>query len=353
MTSWSLLAPLPLDVATLRFEERSLAVSPAFTRQTTTVCLVDESGRQGRGEDVTYSRRDHERLRTRGPVQDVAGSWTLESFSAHLDGLALFAEPPEQEASFDYRRWAFESAALALALRQAGRGLAEVLGRSPEPLRFVASARLPDASLARIAELREAYPGLRFKLDLEESWTRGFVRELHGLGCVDTIDLKGMYEGTSVDLAPDAQAYAMVAEELPDAWIEDPRLNGETRAALAPHLHRVTWDAPIHSVADVDALEEAPRCLNCKPSRFGTLERLFGFYEACRARGIRLYAGGQFELGVGREQIQALAALFHPDAPNDCAPGGFNVRPVPAGLPRSPMVVRASGGFAAAGPSPA
>ena len=32
------------------------------------------------------------------------------------------------------------------------------------------------------------------------------------------------------------------------------------------------------------------------------------------------YGGGQYELGVGRGQIQCLAALFHPDAPNDIAP---------------------------------
>ncbi len=33
-----------------------------------------------------------------------------------------------------------------------------------------------------------------------------------------------------------------------------------------------------------------------------------------------MYGGGMGELGVGRGQIELLAALFHPDAPNDVAP---------------------------------
>ena len=79
---------------------------------------------------------------------------------------------------------------------------------------------------------------------------------------------------------------------------------------LEPHRDRITWDAPIHSWADVEALPFRPKCLNVKPSRFGTLERLLEFYERCEEEGIALYGGGQFELSVGRGQIQLLAALF-------------------------------------------
>ena len=43
---------------------------------------------------------------------------------------------------------------------------------------------------------------------------------------------------------------------------------------------------------------------------------------------------------VGREQIQLLAALFHPDTPNDVAPGAYNAATPPSGLPASPLVVR-------------
>jgi hypothetical protein len=50
-----------------------------------------------------------------------------------------------------------------------------------------------------------------------------------------------------------------------------------------------------------------------------------------------MYGGGQFELGVGRGQIQALASLFYPDAPNDVAPGAYNEGEPRPGLPRSPL----------------
>jgi len=50
-----------------------------------------------------------------------------------------------------------------------------------------------------------------------------------------------------------------------------------------------------------------------------------------------MYGGGQFELGPGRPQIQALASLFYADSPNDVAPSEYNVGGPRAGLPRSPL----------------
>ena len=121
------------------------------------------------------------------------------------------------------------------------------------------------------------------------------------------------------------------------AWIEDPALTEETDPVLEPYRDRITWDAPIHSIADVEALPFRPRTLNVKPSRFGAVRELFDFYDWCAAEGIELYGGGQFELGPGRGQIQYLASLFHPDGPNDVAPGPYN-EPVPQpGLPPSPL----------------
>ena len=119
--------------------------------------------------------------------------------------------------------------------------------------------------------------------------------------------------------------------------IGDPASTPETDAVLEPYRDRITWDAPIHSVADVEALPFAPRTLNVKPSRFGQLRELFAFYDYCAERGIGLYGGGQFELGPGRGQIQALASLFNPDSPNDVAPGGYNETEPPDGLEVSPL----------------
>ena len=43
-------------------------------------------------------------------------------------------------------------------------------------------------------------------------------------------------------------------------------------------------------------------------------------------------------------RLEAVSQVFHPDTPNDVAPGGFNVDPAP-GLPASPLAVtpRATG----------
>jgi hypothetical protein len=46
------------------------------------------------------------------------------------------------------------------------------------------------------------------------------------------------------------------------------------------------------------------------------------------------------ELGVGRGQIELLAALFHADAPNDVAPSAYNEGDPPGGRPTSPLAPR-------------
>jgi hypothetical protein len=233
----------------------------------------------------------------------------------------------------DLRRWGFEAAALDLALRQNGLVLHEVLGREPRPVTFVVSTSLPDGTAERLHFLT----GMRFKLDPEASWHEDLVADLVRLDAVDVVDFKEAYTWRAHERTPPPSLYRLVVDALPNALIEDPDLSGEKGEILAPHHDRITWDAPIHSVADVDALPFAPRILNSKPSRFGSVRRLFEFYDVCADRGIGLYGGGQFELGPGRGQIQYLASLFHPDAPNDVAPSDFNRTPVPAGLPHSPL----------------
>jgi hypothetical protein len=325
--------PLVIEDVELDITEK---VFGEFARRTTTVKMrhgVHPRGANavGMGEDVTYDPEEHQPHHL--PWLQLAGSWTIDSLSKFLDTQDLFPQgDPRQAAYRDYRRWAFESAALDLALVQAGRSLPDVTGREPKPIRFVSSTRA--ASLDGWLEL---YPTLRFKLDPTQDWTDDFTQALAARGVVDVVDLKGAYHGTSVDQPPDPVLYRRVAEAFPEAWIEDPALVPETDAVLEPHRDRITWDAPIHSWSDVEALPFMPRCLNCKPSRFGSLERLFEFYDRCAEHGIALYGGGQFELGVGRGQIQALASVFHPDGPNDVAPGGYNSPEPEPGLPVSPL----------------
>src|SRR5207249_7809386 len=116
---------------------------------------------------------------------------------------------------------------------------------------------------------------------------------------VRVLDLKAYYTGTPVDVVPDPQLYRSVVELFPDVVIEDASLDGGCGEALQGQEKRLSFDAPIHSVADVRALTVEPGWLNIKPSRFGTTERLLECIEHCTASGIQMYGGGQFEQ-IGR-----------------------------------------------------
>jgi L-alanine-DL-glutamate epimerase-like enolase superfamily enzyme len=242
-----------------------------------------------------------------------------------------------------YRAWAYESAALDLALRQAGRSLHEAVGREARPVRFVVSLRLGEPpTLDPLHSRLDGHPGLRVKIDPTNDWTPELAAAVAATGAVESLDLKGQYKGTVVDVAPDPALYRLLLEAFPDAWLEDPHTGSpEVDALLEPHRDRISWDAPIHGVADIEALPFQPRSVNVKPSRLGGVRSLLAAYDHCDAHGIQMYGGGQFELGPGRGQIQYLASLFHPDGPNDVAPGGYN-DPHPApGLPDPPLPVAA------------
>ncbi len=340
MSLYDAVRDLPLRIEGYSLDLLELQARPDFLRKTTVVRLHGD-GEEGIGEDVTYEPAEHDRTQERGPDLPLVGEWTLHSLSERLAELPLFDGAPDRDAYREYRRWAYESAALDLALRQAGRSLGEAVGRVPQPVSFVVSMGLGSPpSLERVRAWLALYPSLRFKLDATPEWTDELVAELAATGAVDSVDFKGHYRGTIVETPPDAELYRRVAEGLPDAWLEDPALTDETTRVLEPHRDRVTWDAVIHSVADIEALPWAPRTVNVKPSRFGSVERLFAAYDHCAERGIGAYGGGQWELGPGRGQIQLLAALFHPGTPNDVAPREFNLEPKP-GLPGSPLAVPA------------
>ncbi len=329
---------LPLEIDGYSLEGLELQARSDFLRKTTVIHLEGRD-EEGIGEDVTYDGEEHDRSQALGPALPLLGSWTLDSFSRHVATLELFEQEPEQHAYRDYRRWAYESAALDLALRQAGVSLGDAVRREPRPVEFVVSMGLGSPpSTERFDAWLGLYPALRFKLDASAEWSDELITALVASGAVDSVDFKGQYRGTTVDAPPDADLYRRVAEGLPRAWLEDPGLTPETEAVLESHRDRVTWDAIIHSVGDIESLPWPPRTVNVKPSRFGSVERLFAAYDYCEAHGIGAYGGGQWELGPGRGQIQLLAALFHPDTPNDVAPRAFNMEPA-AGLPASPLEV--------------
>jgi L-alanine-DL-glutamate epimerase-like enolase superfamily enzyme len=337
VSTWDLIADLPVEIERYSLEPLQADVSSDFVRKSTVIHLYG-AGHEGVGEDVTYDAVDQEILQAAGPALQLSGSFTLASFAERLAELSLFPEPPQREVSANYRTWAYESAALDLALGQAGTTLHAVLARECEPVRFVVSLRLGEPpSIEPVSSRLTLYPGMRFKLDPTSSWDEPLIAELRATGAVDSVDFKGLYVGSIVDQPADPVLYARVVEAFPNAWIEDPKLTPETDALLAGHRERFSWDAPIHSIDDIEALPYPPRMVNIKPSRLGGLRTLLDAYDYCAARGIGNYGGGQFELGVGREQIQYLASLFHGDAPNDVAPTGFNLPETPTGLPASPL----------------
>jgi L-alanine-DL-glutamate epimerase-like enolase superfamily enzyme len=337
VATYDRIAELPIEISGYELEALEQDVSSEFTRLSTVIRLRG-GGEEGVGEDVTYDALDHVALQDAGPVLDLTGARTMCELCELVERLDLFPAPPVRDVSHLYRTWAFESAALDLALRQAGTTLAEHLGREPRPVTFVVSLRLGEPpTIDPIRHRLESYPTLRFKLDPTSSWSDALIGELVATGAVDSVDFKGFYKGTVVDQPPDPDLYARVAQAFPDAWIEDPALTPETDPILEPHRGRITWDAPIHSVADIESLPFPPRMVNIKPSRLGPLRELFRAYDHCAEHGIGAYGGGQFELGPGRGHIQYLASLFHPDTPNDVAPSGYNAPEPGPGLPVSPL----------------
>jgi hypothetical protein len=339
MRTYDRIAHLPVTIEGYDLESLSRP-GPVWTRYTT-VFHLRGGGTEGVGEDVVWDPDDQRRQHEAGAVLDLKGLWTIEDLSEHLATLDLFyGHDPAFPAYPLYRRWAIESAALDLALRQAGEPLHAVLEREPRPLTFGVSLRLGEPpSAAGVVDRIAAYGDVRYKLDAEPTWDDALIEELAATGSVDVIDFKGAYKGTVVDVDTDPVLYARCAEAFADAWLEDPDLTVlAADAALRPHRDRITWDAPIHSIEDVEGLAFRPKTLNCKPSRFGPLSAVFDFYDFCEREGIALYGGGQSELGPGRGQVQLLASLFHPDAPNDVAPAGWDQPTFPAsGLPTSPL----------------
>jgi L-alanine-DL-glutamate epimerase-like enolase superfamily enzyme len=334
---WSRLADLPLVVE--GYERERLDAPAAFGRDRATELIrLSGGGEEGLGEDITAYVREEAFALTRAPALPLAGEWTLAGFSDHLASLEQWTEPPKWDLARNWRNWAYESAALDLALRQAGRALDEVLGLEPRPVRFVNSFGLGDPpQFGTLRRRLDRYPSMRFKLDAQATWEEELLRSVAATGAVDTIDFKGQYGLEVKD--PDALLvlYERVVEIFPDAILEDPHDLPAIAEVLEPHLDRVSYDAPIHSATDLDTTPLRVRIINVKPTRIGGLRALSEVYERCQREGVRMYGGGMGELGPARGQIELLASLFHPDAPNDVAPSGFNDEDPAEGLPTSPL----------------
>jgi hypothetical protein len=342
-SSWSRLAELPLTVESCAYERLEARAAYDFVRVTTRVRLRG-AGAEGLGEDVSPFRDEAPTLHATQPDLPLAGEWTLGAFCARLAETDQWPIAPEWDPMRRWRNWAFESAALDLALSQAGRPLHAVLEREPRPVRFVNSLGLGDPpAFDPIRRRLERHPDLRFKVDLTAAWSPALVDEVAATGAVDIVDFKGRYNLDQPELPVLLETYERAIAAFSDALLEDAHDLPEVTALLRDQ-DRLSYDAPIRSAADIDALPLAPRAVNIKPCRVGDLRTLLDLYADCHARGLVMYGGGMGELDVGRGQIQLLASLFHPEGPNDTAPSGYNAETPADDLPASPL---------AAAPAPA
>ena len=97
--------------------------SSGFTKVSIVVRLSG-AGDVGEGEDITWDQIDQiELLRAGGDLGWLHGSRTVDEFSQLLGLANLFPVPPIRDSARFYRRWAFESAALDLALRHGWNGI--------------------------------------------------------------------------------------------------------------------------------------------------------------------------------------------------------------------------------------
>lgn len=337
---WPRLAELALVVESYEYDRLSLVQAHDSQRVTTHVRLLG-AGADGLGEDVSVHIEDGSSLHEMQLELPLEGEWTLNDFCEHLATLELWQKPPEWEGMLRFRNWAFESAALDLALRQAGRSLQDVLGLEPQPVRFVNSFGLgKEPSIEPVHRRLARSPGVRFKLDAEASWPLALVEEIAATDAVDTIDFKGLYGFDVEDVDALGALYDRVLAVFPDAYLEDPHDLPEIARRLGGDLERVSYDAPIRGAEDIGATPLEARVVNVKPSRIGSLRALFDVYARCAREQRPMYGGGMGELGVGRGQIELLAALFHADAPNDVAPGAYNEDDPTTELPPSPLAPR-------------
>ena len=287
---WPRLAGLPLVVEACEYDRLHAVLAHEFDRITTHVRLVG-AGADGLGEDVSVFREDGTALHETRPSLPLEGEWTLAGFCDHLATLELWPEPPEWDVALRFRKWAFESAALDLALRQAGRSLHDVLGLAPRPVRFVNSLGLgKEPSIEPLRRRLARSPGVRFKLDAEATWAPALVHEVAATGAVDTIDFKGQYGFEVEDPEALGALYDHALASFPDAYLEDPHDLPEVAQRLGDHLERVSYDAPIRSAEDIGATPLAARVVNVKPSRIGSRARCSRCTRAARGSGGRCTA---------------------------------------------------------------
>ncbi len=318
----SRLAELTVQIDSVGVEPRDVPLPdyPGGPRPSSVVRLSG-GGHSGLGENVAFTREDHERFAA------FAQSWarTLRAGTRLRVGTAL------GDGGTPYERAALEAALIDLALRQAGLGLFELTGVREASLRFVVSLAAEPEPLAAIARLRaEAYTG-DLKLDVDPAWNQASLAALARDSSVVIFDFKGR-------AGPEfAEKLAVLS---PATLFEDPPA-GFTGVRSGT---RVARDASLKSVTEVAEACTRGEAVNLKAPRMGgplcVLQSLALALAAGNAASapVKAYLGGMFEVSVGRTQARQLAALYCGSAPNDLAPNA--VRGERIERANSPAIIR-------------
>jgi L-alanine-DL-glutamate epimerase-like enolase superfamily enzyme len=294
------LAELPLVVEDVRCRVVDVVVPtyPDGSRPSATVTLAGR-GVHGRGEHVDWTRANHERFAERATRAVPRGSFPLGAWATEV----------ERRIPWPYGRAALEAAAIDLALRQHDTNLFRMVAAQPRGVRYVVSfGRRADPG-AEARRWRDHVAGVRFKIDADPTWPAAIYEDLAGLEAVEILDFKG---------AGGAHEHETAHRLLPEALIEDP---APAAAPWSASLRaRLSLDAAIIRAADIERLPVRPAAINLKPARMGGVLEALRCAARCATAAIPIYFGGMFEVGIGRRQLWALAALLAPDASNDVAP---------------------------------
>jgi hypothetical protein len=284
------LADLPVVIDDAACGSQAVLVPSYGGVRPTSLVRLAGAGRHGEGEHVGFTDEAHAAFRKTLDRWDLGGSWRI----------AGLVHAMRERGLHPYDRAAIEMAAVELALRQRATTLGTLAAVVPRPIRTVVSfGRVADpaAEAAR-------HPGVGLKVDVDPGWSDDVWRALAATDRVEILDWKG---------TGDDAAYTRALRWLPDVLHEDPAEPYPAAIAQA-----VAVDAPITEPSALDAL--APVACNLKPARMGSLLDVLRTAARCGRRGIAVYVGGMFEVGVGRRQLRDLASVLCPDAPNDLAP---------------------------------
>ena len=267
MSLFDLVRELPLHVDGYYLEPLEREVARDFVLRRTVVVLHGR-GEEGRGEDVDYD--PHAQQRVPGGRRRSCRS----TGGAHARVVLAAAVRADRVPALGVR--------VGRARPRAAPGRA-VARRSARTHAEAAALRRLDARRERRRAGSSCTP------TCASSSTRtatGRTRSIATLAATERRDASTSRGSTAARSAhrPMPELYRRVAEGVPRRVDRGPGADGEPTSAVlepsprrgSPGMRRST------SGATSRRCRSSPHCLNCKPSRFGSVKRLFDFYDRCK-----------------------------------------------------------------------